>query len=162
MEGKRAGEQLSEAVERQLRLLESYGRLAGEQVRLIEEEDYPRLVRVLDKKDRLLEELREITRLPSLAAAAAREEQPRAALSRELVSVLRERLEYFAGQETLCLEKAAAIRSGMAEQLRLLRQGRKLVRRLQAGTGQRQGPVQGPSDLRVAKVPRSRADIVSR
>jgi hypothetical protein len=103
--------------------LESYGKLIELQERLVEREDYAGLGRVLDRKDSLLHRMSGLRGSQSVAQDAPPDGPPA-----DLRDVLAARVEVFAGREKICLEKALALRNKLAGQLRLLQEGKKLLR----------------------------------
>ena len=122
-------EMLNTLISRQLARLERYGKLVEEQGILIDQEEYEKLFKVLERKDKILVRMDEWEKLASLAQAAGGLAAGQIAGSAELFARLSSRLDYFAGRERECLKKAVGIREDIAGRLYALRKGKKLLRK---------------------------------
>ncbi|HUU28759.1 MAG TPA: hypothetical protein VM123_13185 [archaeon] len=121
-------EQLVGLLDSQLARLERYGRLIQKQEKLIEQEDYEPLGRVLERKAKILSSMQEVGSLASLAASPAKEEGGEAERADKLLAGLINSLNLFVKQEKECLDKALGVRENIAGQLYALRKGKKLLR----------------------------------
>jgi len=122
-------EMLNTLVSRQLTRLERYGKLVEEQGILIDSEEYEKLFKVLERKDKILARMDEWEKLASLAEAAGGLAAEQIAGSADLFARLTSRLDFFAGREKECLKKAAGIKEDIAGRLYALRKGKKLLRK---------------------------------
>jgi hypothetical protein len=113
---------------RQLDRVEKYAGLVQQQEKLIEEEDYQKLERILGKKSKILSSMEEIATIPLLAEQEARKGGKDAVLAQKLLSQLISRLDFFSGREKTCINKALEIKEKLSGQLRQLRKGKKLLR----------------------------------
>jgi len=118
---------LTGLLERQLDELERYGKLVEEQEVLIEREDYSKLNRLLERKAKIISRMEKMEDLSSLAERAAKQGGESAEYAAGLLMRLLERLNFFAGRERECLEKAFSIREDIAGGLHALRKGKKLL-----------------------------------
>ena len=122
-------DRFNELLNRQLARLKHYGQLIEQQEILLEEDNDEELLKVLQRKSKILSRMEEWDKLNALAEVASAKDSVAAGKSIELLNFLLARLELFAGREAESLKKAASIREELAGGLFALRKGKKLLRK---------------------------------
>lgn len=122
-------DRLNELLNRQLARLKCYGQLVEQQYCLLDKEDDEELLRILERKTKILTRMEDWDKLTALARVAAAKNNGKARKSSELLARLLTQLDLFAGREADSLKKAAAIREELAGGIYALRKGKKLLRK---------------------------------
>lgn len=122
-------DQFNELLNRQLARLKRYGQLVEQQESLLDKEDHKELLRVLERKSKILTRMEEWDKLYALAGVASAKDSVAAGKSAELLERLMAQMELFAGLEAESLKKAAGIREELAGGIYALRKGKKLLRK---------------------------------
>ena len=132
---------------RNLKRVKEYERLLGRQEKLFEDGEFERLFRVLDKKSKVLSEIRVLHN----GAAQAKREAGNGSVqidgdsTNELLTLFNTKIRELASREKAGLKKALIGRAELAEQLQIIYHGKKLLR------GYKPGPSDGKARFKDIK-----------
>ncbi len=120
---------------RNLKRVKEYERLLGRQEKLIEHGEFERLFRVLDKKAKVLSEIRVLHNgaAPASGEAGSEDAQKDSDSTNELQALFTTKITELANREKASLKKALIGRAELAEQLQIIYHGKKLLRGYKPG-----------------------------